>query len=794
MKRILTLFAAAAVLVGCASETAPAIVGSASVLNSPDGKLELSFGLSSDGTPVYELRREGRDIVLPSTLGYELRGKFEKVNLADKSSKVYGAPMGLHSGFSIVDVTRNSVDETWEPVWGEESRIRNCCNEMVVTLVQGDVEVAENGGGKKWNFSTYENNAKNILMTLRFRLYDDGLGFRYEFPQQKELTYFTVKEELTQFRMAGDHKALWIPGDYDTQEYSYTESRLSEVPELMDQAADFNASQMLSSPSGVQTPVQMKTDDGLYINIHEAQVVNYPTTNLDVDVKTNTLTTRLTPDAEGWKGRLQTPCRSPWRTVMVVDDAREVLESRLILNLNDPCAIEDVSWIHPTKYMGVWWEMITGKSSWSYTDDFPAVELGVSDYSKARPHGRHGANNANVRRYIDFAAENGFDGLLIEGWNEGWEDWYGCQKESVFDFVTPYPDFDIAALNEYAHSKGIRLIMHHETSSSTVNYERHIDEAFALMNKYGYDAVKTGYVGDIIPFGEHHYSQPLINHYNYVVNKAAECRIMVNAHEAVRPTGLCRTWPNMIGNESARGTEFKGVVQPKHVTVLPFTRLQGGPMDFTPGIFEMNMGSFVPGSTEVVHSTLCKQLALYVTMYSPLQMAADLPENYAAHMDAFQFIKDVAVDWEQSRYLLAEPGDYIVVARQAKKSTLDKAAKGVAALKDGKKNYVNGATRFCMTDVNGCPASDKDVWFIGGVTDENRREVEFPLDFLKPSSRYEAMIYADAPDADGVNISAEGGTESAERYTIEKRIVDSTTLMKMTMAPSGGFAVSLKEI
>lgn len=794
MKRLLTLFAAAAVVVGCASEKAPEMSGEQHLLNSPDGQLELCFGLTADGTPVYSLKRDGRDVVLPSTLGYELRGKFEKVSRADKSDKIYGTPVDLHSGFSVIDVTRDSLDEIWDPVWGEESHIRNRCNEMAVTLVQGDPEAAENGGQKKWNFSTYENDAKNILMTLRFRLYDDGLGFRYEFPQQKELTYFTVKEELTQFRMAADHKALWIPGDYDTQEYSYTESRLSEVPSLIDAASDFNASQMLFSDTGVQTPIQMKTDDGLYINIHEAQVVNYPTTNLNLDVNTKTFTTWLTPDAEGWKGRLQTPCKSPWRTVMVVNDARKILESRLILNLNDPCAIKDVSWIHPTKYMGVWWEMITGKSSWSYTDDFPAVELGVSDYSKAVPHGRHGANNANVRRYIDFAAENGFDGLLIEGWNEGWEDWYGCQKDAVFDFVTPYPDFDIAALNEYAHSKGIRLIMHHETSSSTVNYERHLDDAFALMNRYGYDAVKTGYVGDIIPFGEHHYSQPLINHYNYVIRKAAERRIMVNAHEAVRPTGLYRTWPNMIGNESARGTEFKGSVQPKHVTVLPFTRLQGGPMDFTPGIFEMNMGKLTPGSTEIVHSTICKQLALYVTMYSPLQMAADLPENYAAHMDAFQFIKDVAVDWEQSRYLLAEPGDYIVVARQAKKSTLDKAAKGVAALKDGKGDYINGATRFCMTDVKGRPAADKDVWFVGGVTDENRREVEFCLDFLKPGVRYEATVYSDAPDADGVNISAQGGTESAERYVIEKKTVDSATVMNLTMAPSGGLAISLKEI
>ena len=601
-------------------------------------------------------------------------------------------------------------------------------------------------------------NGPKAVMVIRFRLYDDGLGFRYEFPEQKRLKYFVIKDELTQFAMAGDHTAWWIPGDYDTQEYNYTVSRLSEIRGLSSTKAEGNASQQTFSPTGVQTALQMKTDDGLYINIHEAAVVDYPTTNLNLDDKTMTFSTWLTPDAEGWKGRVQTPARSPWRTVMVVDDARKALASRLILNLNDPCVLEDVSWIHPVKYIGVWWEMITGKTQWSYTDDFPTIELGVSDYSKAKPHGKHGANNENVRRYIDFAAEHGFDAVLVEGWNEGWEDWYGKQKDFVFDFISPYPDFDIKALNEYAHSKGVKLIMHHETSASAQNYERWIDKAYDLMNEYGYDAVKSGYVGDIIPYGEHHYSQSMINHYMLCVKKAADHHIMVNAHEAVRPTGLCRTYPNLIGNESAKGTEYRGQIMPHHVTILPFTRLQGGPMDYTPGIFEMDMSKMNPEDHQRVFSTICKQLALYVTMYSPLQMAADVPEHYEEHMDAFQFIKDVAVDWEQSRYLLAEPGDYIVIARQAK-------------VKE---------------------AGKEGDWFIGGVTDENARDLEFPLDFLDKGVKYTATIYADTPEADGIgDVKVQ---DSVQTYSITTKKVNSKTTLKMHLARSGGFAIRIQKV
>lgn len=714
----------------------------AEVLKSPDGNLELRFALNDKGAPTYSLTYGGKDVILPSEMGFEIRGKRLKDTFEQQCDKVYAEPESLHDGFKVTDVKRDSLDETWEPVWGEESHIRNHYNELAVTLEQGPVN----------------KNGPKAVMVIRFRLYDDGLGFRYEFPEQKRLKYFVIKDELTQFAMAGDHTAWWIPGDYDTQEYNYTVSRLSEIRGLSSTKAEGNASQQTFSPTGVQTALQMKTDDGLYINIHEAAVVDYPTTNLNLDDKTMTFSTWLTPDAEGWKGRVQTPARSPWRTVMVVDDARKALASRLILNLNDPCVLEDVSWIHPVKYIGVWWEMITGKTQWSYTDDFPTIELGVSDYSKAKPHGKHGANNENVHRYIDFAAEHGFDAVLVEGWNEGWEDWYGKQKDFVFDFISPYPDFDIKALNEYAHSKGVKLIMHHETSASAQNYERWIDKAYDLMNEYGYDAVKSGYVGDIIPYGEHHYSQSMINHYMLCVKKAADHHIMVNAHEAVRPTGLCRTYPNLIGNESAKGTEYRGQIMPHHVTILPFTRLQGGPMDYTPGIFEMDMSKMNPEDHQRVFSTICKQLALYVTMYSPLQMAADVPEHYEEHMDAFQFIKDVAVDWEQSRYLLAEPGDYIVIARQAK-------------VKE---------------------AGKEGDWFIGGVTDENARDLEFPLDFLDKGVKYTATIYADTPEADGIgDVKVQ---DSVQTYSITTKKVNSKTTLKMHLARSGGFAIRIQKV
>lgn len=714
----------------------------AEVLKSPDGNLELRFALNDKGAPTYSLTYGGKDVILPSEMGFEIRGKRLKDTFEQQCDKVYAEPESLHDGFKVTDVKRDSLDETWEPVWGEESHIRNHYNELAVTLEQGPVN----------------KNGPKAVMVIRFRLYDDGLGFRYEFPEQKRLKYFVIKDELTQFAMAGDHTAWWIPGDYDTQEYNYTVSRLSEIRGLSSTKAEGNASQQTFSPTGVQTALQMKTDDGLYINIHEAAVVDYPTTNLNLDDKTMTFSTWLTPDAEGWKGRVQTPARSPWRTVMVVDDARKALASRLILNLNDPCVLEDVSWIHPVKYIGVWWEMITGKTQWSYTNDFPTIELGVSDYSKAKPHGKHGANNENVRRYIDFAAEHGFDAVLVEGWNEGWEDWYGKQKDFVFDFISPYPDFDIKALNEYARSKGVKLIMHHETSASAQNYERWIDKAYDLMNEYGYDAVKSGYVGDIIPYGEHHYSQSMINHYMLCVKKAADHHIMVNAHEAVRPTGLCRTYPNLIGNESAKGTEYRGQIMPHHVTILPFTRLQGGPMDYTPGIFEMDMSRMNPEDHQRVFSTICKQLALYVTMYSPLQMAADIPEHYEEHMDAFQFIKDVAVDWEQSRYLLAEPGDYLVIARQAK-------------VKE---------------------AGKEGDWFIGGVTDENARDLEFPLDFLEKGVKYTATIYADTPEADGIgDVKVQ---DSVQTYSITTKKVNSKTTLKMHLARSGGFAIRIQKV
>jgi hypothetical protein len=711
------------ILLMAACVPGPSRIGDVSdLLQSPDGRLEMSFGLSVSGEPVYQLTFDGKDVILPSGLGFELTdGK------------------DLRHGFSRTGSETGAIDETWAPVLGEEDSIRNHCNELLVHLMQAD----------------------STAMDIRFRLYDDGLGFRYEFPQKNTLTYFRIQEEWTQFALAGDHTAWWISGDYDSQEYNYTRSRLSEIPSLNERSRLLHrAGQVSLGPGAVQTALQMKTDDGLYINLHEAEMVDYPTMNLDLDSRKMTFRTWLTPDAQGVKGRLQAPCRTPWRTVQVCKSATEVLASRLILNLNEPCALEDVSWIHPVKYMGVWWEMITGKSQWSYTNELPSVQLGVTDYSAIKPHGNHGANNENERRYIDFAAANGFDALLIEGWNEGWEDWYNKQKYDVFDFVTPYPDFDLPGLNAYAHSKGIKLVMHHETSSSTVNYERHLEEAYSLMNKYGYDAVKSGYVGRIIPYGEHHYSQSIINHYLYCIKKAAEHHIMVNAHEAVRPTGLCRTWPNLIGNESAMGNEYKAKINPGHTCILPFTRGQGGPMDYTPGIFEQDMSVTAPGKEGKMRHTLCNQLGLYVTFYSPLQMAADLPENYARFPDAFQFIKDVAADWDKSIYLEAEPGEYIITARHPKLSSLSGSAKDFA-----------GAGR--------------DVWYVGGVSGENAYETTVKLNFLTPGLTYEATLYADAPEAD---------YETApQAYVISVFEANSETQIPIRMARSGGFALSLRE-
>ena len=679
-------------------------------ITSPNGQLQLNFSVNPQGEPVYELFYKGKAVIKPSKLGLELKND-----------------PGLMNGFTLTDTQTSTFDETWEPVWGEVKQIRNHYNEMAVTLNQKAQD-------------------RNII--IRFRLFDDGLGFRYGFPLQKNLNYFVIKEERTQFAMAGDHKAFWIPGDYDTQEYDFTESKLSEIRGLMKGAITGNASQTQFSPTGVQTSLQMKTADGLYINLHEAALVDYSCMHLNLDDKNLIFESWLTPDAVGDKGYMQAPCKSPWRTVIVSDDARDILASKLTLNLNEPCAYEDVSWIKPVKYVGVWWEMIAGKSTWAYTDDLPSVKLGETDYSKTKPNGRHGANNENVKRYIDFAAANGFDQVLVEGWNEGWEDWFGHSKDYVFDFVTPYPDFDVKMLNAYAKSKGVKLMMHHETSSSVRNYERHMDKAYQFMVDNGYNAVKSGYVGDIIPRGEHHYGQWMNNHYLHAVKKAADYKICVNGHEAVRPTGLCRTYPNLIGNESARGTEYEafGGSKPFHTTLLPFNRLIGGPMDYTPGIFDTKldfMGDLPHGQ---VQTTLAKQLALYVTLYSPLQMAADLVENYEKHMDAFQFIKDVAVDWDDSKYIEAEPGDYITVARKAKGT---------------------------------------DNWFVGGITDENARTADFTLDFLTPGKQYVATLYADGEDADY--------KENPTSYRIKKGIVTAKTKMSVKEARSGGFALSLIE-
>ena len=702
-------------------------------LTSPSGTLEMTFHLNPEGTPQYALNYGDQKVILPSDLGFEFRGvlKAQKLvyNADGTISKVDREPtVNFYEGFEVESVDTASFDETWEPVWGEEAQIRNNYNELLVNLVQ---------------------KSSDKKMSIRFRLYDDGLGFRYEFPYQKNLSYFVIKEELTQFALNGDHTAWWLPGDYDTQEYNFTECRLSEIAREMPQSICGNDSQTPYSVNGVQTSLQMRTDDGLYINIHEAGLLDYPCMHLELDPATMTFTSHLTPDAQGWKGRMQTPCNTPWRTVQVAPSATAQLASRLILNLNEPCALESTDWIKPVKYIGVWWEMISGKGSWAYTDDFASVQLGVTDYSKATPNGRHSANNEKVRRYIDFAAEHGFDQVLVEGWNEGWEDWANCNKDYVFDFVTPYPDFDIEALNKYAHSKGVKLMMHHETSSSVRNYERHLDQALDLMDKYGYNSIKSGYVGDILPLGEHHYSQSLINHYMYVVKKAAEHKIMLNGHEMVRPTGLCRTYPNLIGSESARGTEYQafGGTMPHHVTILPFTRLNGGPMDYTPGIFVMDLASVTDGrNNSWVNATIANQLALYVTMSSPLQMAADLPEHYEQFMDAFQFIKDVDIDWLRSEYLLAEPGEYVVVARQGKK---------------------NGQ------------------WFVGGVTDENGRTLEVPMNFLTPGKKYNAIIYRDADDAHYRN--------NPQAYVIETLDVTSDTVLPLTLAPGGGFAISLTE-
>ena len=730
---MLIAVSAAVLAAGCTTQNHPGPATDVRTLLSPDGNMQMTFQLAADGTPQYSLSYGEKKVILPSDLGFEFRGTVKATELSWEPDGSIGKKDALpansfHDGFALESAETSSFDETWEPVWGEEAQIRNNYNELLVNLVQTST-------GRK--------------MAVRFRLYDDGLGFRYEFPAQKNLNYFVIKEELTQFALAGDHTAWWIPGDYDTQEYDYTECRLSEISKKYKEAVCGNSSQTLWSDKAVQTSLQMRSDDGLYINIHEAALVNYPCMHLDLDPESFTFTSHLTPDAQGWKGYMQTPCKTPWRTIEVATSGAQMLSSRLVLNLNDPCAYEDVSWIHPVKYVGVWWEMISGKGSWAYTDDYASVQLGKTDYSKSKPNGRHSANNDKVRRYIDFAAAHGFSQVLVEGWNEGWEDWIGNSKDYVFDFVTPYPDFDLEGLNKYAKEKGVRLMMHHETSGSTRNYERHLPAAYKLMNDLGYNSVKSGYVGNIIPRGETHYSQWSNNHYLYAITEAAKHHIMVNAHEASRPTGLSRTYPNLIGNESARGTEYQamGGNAKWHTSILPFTRLQGGPMDYTPGIFEFDLSTFSRHNNSKIASTIPGQLALYVTMYSPLQMAADVPEHYEQYADAFQFIKDVELDWDKALYLEAEPGDYITIARKAKGT---------------------------------------DDWYVGCTAGENGHTSRLVFDFLTPGKQYIATVYADAKDADW--------KENPQAYTITKGILTSKSKLNLRAANGGGYAISIKEV
>ncbi|MBP6128413.1 glycoside hydrolase family 97 protein [Flavobacterium sp.] len=685
---------------------------SAQGFQSPNGNFKMSFSLGNDGTPMYQLFFKNREVIKKSKLGLELQ--------KDKKSLV--------NDFKVIDTKESTFNETWKTVWGEETQIQNHYNELAVTLKQNETD-------------------REII--VRFRLFNEGLGFRYEFPQQKNLIYFVIKEERTEFAMTGNHTAFWIPGDYDTQEYDYSESKLSEIRNLFKSAVSENASQKQFSDTGVQTSLMMKTADGLYINIHEAALINYSCMHLNLDDKNFVFQSHLTPDAKGNKGHIQAPSVSPWRTIIVSNDAREVLASRMTLNLNEPCKIENTTWIKPVKYVGVWWEMITGKNSWAYTEDFPAIQLGITDYSKAKQSVKHAANTKHVKEYIDFAALHGFDAVLVEGWNEGWEDWFGHEKDYVFDFISAYPDFDVKGIHEYAKSKGIKMIMHHETSGATRNYERHLDVAYQFMKDNGYNAVKSGYVGNILPLGEHHYSQSILNHYQYCIEKAVDYEIMVNAHEAVRPTGICRTYPNLIGNEAARGTEFQafGGSKANHTTVLPFTRLMGGPMDYTPGIFEMDIAKLNPGNNSHVNTTIANQLGLYVVMYSPLQMAADLPENYNRFLDAFQFIKDVPVEWATSKYVEAEPGYYITTARKDKNSN---------------------------------------NWFVGNVNGLKARTSTISLDFLEKGKKYEATIYADAADAHYKT--------NPQAYKITKQKVTYKSKLQLTTAPGGGYGISIVEV
>ncbi len=705
MKKILTLVLVLAVSAGLVAAQDTNI----RKVSSPDGNVELSFNLKDGHIPVYSLDYKGKPVVGESHLGFKLQGS------------------GMYDWFEISETATREIDETWNPVWGEESQIRNHCNEMTVTLRQ---------------------TSSNRFMKICFRVFDDGMGLRYEFPDQKSMAYFVITDELTEFAMTGDHTAWWIPGDYDTQEYDYTRSRLSEIRGLLSSAICDNLSQTIFSETGVQTSLQMKTDDGIYINLHEAALVNYPAMHLLLDDKNMVFKAHLTPDPNGDLAYMQSPCTTPWRTVIVSDDARDILASRITLNLNEPCKIEDTSWIKPCKYMGVWWEMIAGRSDWSYTWDLNSTHIDTDDLTKVKPHGRHGATTANVKKYIDYASANGFDGVLVEGWNVGWEDWFGNMKDYVFDFVTPYPDFDVEEIEKYAAEKGIKMIMHHETSASVRNYERHMEQAYQFMNDHGYPAVKSGYVGNMIPKGNNHYNQWMINHYLYAVTEAAKHKIMVNAHEAVRPTGLCRTWPNLIGNESARGTEYQafGGSKPFHVSVLPFTRLIGGPMDYTPGIFETDISKVNPNNNSHANCTLANQLGIYVVMSSPLQMAADLPENYDRFPEAFQFIKDVAIDWEESRYLEAEPGEYITVARKAK-GTGD--------------------------------------WFVGNVTGEKNHRSSIVFDFLEPGVEYVATVYSDTPESNCFT--------NTYAHSIRQYRCTSKSKFVQDAVEGGGYAISFRK-
>lgn len=681
----------------------------AQTTTSPSKEIQVNFQLTAQGQPSYTVKYKNQDVILPSTLGIELKD----------------VP-ALEKGFSLINSAEKSMDEPWTPVMGEYAVIQNKYNQLTLNLQQKET---------------------GRLINIIFKVYDEGVAFRYEFPKQPNLNYFIIKEENTQFNLAGNHKTFWIPGDYDSQEYVYNETKFSDIDVSKLDMNNGIGLKTIRDNHRIQSPLMMKTANGLYLNIFEAAVVNYPVMHLNSVPAKNQLTSHLVPNAIGDKAYLQTPAVSPWRTIFVSDDARKIVASKMIFNLNEPCKIKDVSYIKPMKYVGVWWEMHVGKSTWDFAGSQNAQN--AADGS-LKPSGKHGATTENVKRYIDFAAKHGFDGVLVEGWNVGWEDWFGNWKEDVFDFVTPYPDFNLKAVNDYAKSKGVKMIMHHETSGSVANYERHLDRAFNLMKEYGYPAVKSGYVGRIIPRGEFHDGQTMVNHFNFVARRAADFNLMVNSHESSRPTGYSRTYPNYIAAEAARGNEFNGWSNgnpPAHETILPFTRLLGGPMDYTPGIFEIKMSYYDKTKTEQVHTTLTKQLALYVTLYSPLQMAADLPENYERYLDAFQFIKDVAVDWQDSKYLEAEPGDYLTVARKEK----------------------NG-----------------ERWFLGAITDENARSSEVKLDFLTPGKKYKAIIYQDGKGADW--------KDNPKAYEIKTMTVTSKSKLKLNLAKGGGTAVSFEPI